>query len=96
MLRITVHTNQKSLTFQLEGTLAGAWVGTAEECRRSTLAGRRWPAIRFDLAGVTFIDAVGKAFLATVHRQGAELVGADCFTRAIVTEVANVPVPSSL
>src|SRR5947207_12589284 len=92
MLRITVHDN-KSLTFQLEGRLAGAWVREVEECRQCTLAGRRRLAVRFDLAGVTFIDAAGKAYLAAMHRQGAEFVAADCLTKAIVAEIAKAPIP---
>ena len=89
MLRITVHDNPEWLTFQLEGRLAGAWVKEVEECRQRTLAGRRRPAVRFDLAGVTFIDAAGKAYLADIHRQGAELVAADCLTRALVAEITK-------
>jgi ABC-type transporter Mla MlaB component len=92
MLRITVHDKPESLTFQLEGRLAGPWVLELEECWRRTLAGRR-PAVRFDLAGVTFIDAAGKAFLAAMHRQGAEFITADCLTRAVVAEITKAPIP---
>ena len=93
MLRITVHDNPKSLTFQLEGRLAGAWVREVEECRQRTLAGRPGIAVRFDLAGVTFIDAAGKAYLADMHRLGAEFVAADCLTKAIVAEITEAPLP---
>ena len=93
MLRITIQDNAESLTFQLEGRLAGAWVREVEECRQRTLAGCRRPAVRFDLAGVTFIDAAGKAYLAAMHRQGAEFVAADCLTKAIVAEIAKAPIP---
>jgi ABC-type transporter Mla MlaB component len=89
MLRITVHDNPESLRFQLEGRLAGAWVREVEECRQRMLAGRRWSAIHFDLAGVTFIDAAGKAYLAAMHRLGAEFVAADSLTKAIVAEIAR-------
>ena len=92
MLRITVHDNPESLRFQLEGRLAGVWVREVEECRQRMLAGRRWSAIRFDLAGVTFIDAAGKAYLAAMHRLGAEFVAADCLTKAIVAEIARPPI----
>jgi ABC-type transporter Mla MlaB component len=91
MLRITVHDNLDSLTFQIEGRLAGAWVREVEECRQRTLAGRRWPVVHFDLTGVTFIDAAGKAYLAAMHRQGAEFIAADCLTKAIVAEIAKAP-----
>ena len=93
MLRITVHDNPKSLTFQLEGRLAGAWVREVEECRQRTLAGRCRPAVRFDLGGVTFIDAAGKAYLAAMHRLGAEFVAADCLTKAVVAEITKAPIP---
>ena len=93
MLRITVHDNPESLTFQLEGRLADAWVREVEECRQRTGAGRRRPAVRFDLAGVTFIDAAGKAYLAAMHRQGAGFVAADCLTKAIVAEITKDPMP---
>ncbi len=93
MLRITIHDNLGPLTFQLEGRLAGAWVREVEECRQRTLAGRRGIAVRFDLTGVTLIDAAGKAFLMAMHRQGAEFVAADCLTKAVVAEIAQEPLP---
>src|SRR5260370_10579583 len=92
MLRITIHDNVESLTFQLEGRLAGAWVREVEECRQHRLAGGPRPAVRFDLAGVTFIDAAGKAYLAAMHRQGAEFVAADCLTKAVVAEITKAPI----
>ena len=94
MLRITVHDNPESVTFQLEGRLAGPWVREVEECRHRTLAGRRQPAVRFDLIGVTFIDAAGKAYLADMHCQGAQFVAADCLTKAIVAELSKTPMPN--
>src|ERR1700716_4099850 len=94
MLRITVHDNPESVTFQLEGRLAGPWVGEVEECRQRMLAGRR-PAVRFDLVGVTFIDDAGKAYLAAMHRLGAEFVAADCLTKAIVAEITKAPIPTA-
>ena len=44
---------------------------------------------RFDLAGVTFIDDAGKAYLAAMHRLGAEFVAADCLTKAVVAEITK-------
>jgi anti-anti-sigma regulatory factor len=93
MLRITVHDNPESVTFQPEGRLASAWVRLVEECRQRTLASQRKPVLCFDLVGVTFIDAAGKAYLAAMHRLGAEFVAADCLTKAIVAEIAKVPIP---
>jgi hypothetical protein len=93
MLRITVHDQPESLTFQLEGRLAGRLVRELEECWQSTLSSRRKSVLRVDLTGITFIDAAGKAYLAAIHRQGAEFVAADCLTKAVVAEIANTPIP---
>src|SRR5438552_3436255 len=93
MLRITVHDNPGALTFQLEGRLADPWVQEVEECRQRALAGQRKPVLRVDLTGVTFIDAAGKAYLADMHRLGAEFVAADCLTKAVVAEITRAPFP---
>ena len=92
MLRISVRDNPEWLTFQLEGRLAGFSVGEVEKCRQSALAGRHPLAVRFDLAGVTFIDDAGKAYLAAMHRLGADFVAPDCLTKAIVAEISKPPV----
>jgi hypothetical protein len=60
--------------------------------KQGTNASRR-PLIRFDLTGVTFIDAAGKAYLAAMHHLGVEFISADCLTKAIVAEITNgIPV----
>ena len=91
MLRLTIHDNLQSLTFQLEGRLAGPWVREVEECCQRTLAGQRGPVVSFDLTGVTYIDAAGRAYLAAMHRHGVKFVAADCQTKAIVAEITNAP-----
>ena len=94
MLRITVHDSPGSLTFRLEGRLAGPWVGELEKCWQSTLAGRRNPLLRVDLTEVTFIDSDGQTCLAAAYRQGAVLVAADCLTKAVVDEITNATLPA--
>ena len=95
MLRITIHDAPPTLTFRLEGRLAGPWVGELEECWRGALAGRREPILRVDLTEVTSIDAAGQACLAALHRQGAEFVAADCLMKAVVAEITPAPVPDA-
>lgn len=92
-MRITIHDLPESLTFQFEGRLAGPWVHEAEECWRRALAGPRKAIHRFDLTGVTVIDVAGKAFLATAHAKGVELVACGCLMRAIVADLTNTPLP---
>ncbi len=89
MLRITVHENPQAFTFKLEGRLSGPWLRELEECWKSTLNKQREPILRVDLTGVTYIDDAGKACLAAIHREGAELMAADCLTRDIVSEIAR-------
>jgi hypothetical protein len=91
MLRITVHDKPEALTFQLEGRLAGPWVGVVQECWQSALARQRPSILRVDLTEVTSIDGAGKACLAAMHREGAEFVAADCLTKAVVAEITCSP-----
>jgi anti-anti-sigma regulatory factor len=93
MFRITVHERPESLTFQLEGRLAGPRVQVLEESWQSVLARQAKLIVRVDLTGVTFIDAAGKSCLAALHRQGAEFIAADCLTKAVVAEITQRPVP---
>src|SRR5262245_32287256 len=95
MLRITVHEVPKSLTLQLEGSLAGPWVQEAEHCWQRTLIERPKLDLRLDVAGVTFIDSAGKAFLSAAHAQGARLIASGCMMRAVVAELSSIAHSSS-
>ena len=92
MLRITTNDQPRVLTFRLEGRLEGPLTAELEECWRGTVYGVVRPTIRVDLTGVTFVDAAGKAQLAAMHLQGAELVADDCLMRAIVSEITGEPI----
>ena len=94
MLRITVHDSPRTLTFQLEGRLAGPWVRELEACWQNALADPQQPVLRVDLTGVTFVDAAGKACLAAMHHRGAEFIAADCLTKSVVAEIALVRRPA--
>ena len=95
MFKITVHEDAHCLTFQLEGRLAGRWVQELEECWQRTPATQQKSIVRVDLTGVTFVDAEGQSCLVALHHQGAELVAADCLTKAIVDEITHGPPPNS-
>src|SRR5437764_13981764 len=94
MLRITVLDNSGTVTFRLEGRLAGPWVRELESCWQSTRVSRREYPLRLDLTGVTFVDAAGKAFLAARHAEGAELIASGCLMRAVVAEISAPQVMS--
>ena len=88
MLRITTQGSARTLVFRLEGRLESLWVAELESCWRGmeNHAGRL--IRRVDLNGVTFVDDAGKALLARMYDQGAELVAGDCLMKAIVEEIA--------
>jgi anti-anti-sigma factor len=86
MLMITVEADAPTVTFRLDGRLAGP--GIRELARSWSAAASQQPNRRvlLDLAGVTAVDASGKDFLAKAYRQGSRLI-AGAATRAIVEEV---------
>jgi ABC-type transporter Mla MlaB component len=90
MLKITEQRGSESdsLSLILEGRLFGPWVEELSACyqRQSVRPGR---CVMIDLTGVTFIDAQGKALLAHLWREGAELRASGCLTRCVVEEITG-------
>ena len=89
MLRITTAEGPSATTLRLEGKLAGLWVKELEECWRSGVDAEGQRGLRIDLREVTYIDAAGKDLLARLHLDGAELVAADCMTKAIIETITR-------
>jgi anti-anti-sigma regulatory factor len=87
MLRITIDENPQTLTLRLEGRLEGPWVSVLTECWKNALPNLQGRRLCVDLSGVTFVDAQGNARLAEMYAQGAELLGEDLETKAIVAEI---------
>ena len=91
MLKITEQRSPEasSVSLTLEGRLFGPWVEELNACcRRLPLSHGR--PVMIDLTGVTFIDAEGKALLARLWREGAELQASGCLTRCIVEEITGI------
>lgn len=88
MLKITGQKDaaQASMSITLEGKLAGPWVEELNSYWRQISGSLKSGAV-IDLTGVTFIDANGKALLAKLWQQGAELRAASCLTRCVVEEI---------
>ena len=84
MLKITTQTNDARAVLELEGKLAGAWVEELKNCWH-----RMDRPIRVQLKAVTFIDSAGRALLAEMYREGAELAAEGCMTKAIVEEITQ-------
>lgn len=91
MLKITEQRSSgaDSVSLILEGRLAGPWVMELQAYVGQTLVNRR-RCTKIDLGGVTFIDAEGKALLARLWREGAELQASGCLTRCVVEEITGV------
>ena len=89
MLRITTQDNPRVLTLRVEGGLIGPWAAELEKCWRSMLASASGAMLRVDLSGVTFVDAAGKAVIAAMHQQGAQLIASDCETCGLVEEITK-------
>ena len=87
MLRITTDNSPRAVTLLLEGRLEGPWVAVLAQCWSGSLRQADGRRLCVNLKGVTFVDADGKARLAEMYAQGAELLGADLETRAIVAEI---------
>jgi anti-anti-sigma factor len=86
MLRVTTTSQNQTITLKLEGKLAGPWVQEVTRVWVDTAQSPRSDYV-VDLRSVTFIDSPGQALLATMSRQGAQLIAADCLTRNIVDEI---------
>jgi hypothetical protein len=88
MLKITTDRTPDSARLTLEGSLSGPWVTELERVWRTIRqSGAFAPVV--DLTGITFIAADGKALLARMWREGAELVANGCCTRHIVEEITG-------
>lgn len=90
MLKITKQRDgaSGSVSFMLEGRLAGPWVEELEKCWRQIAAIPENRAV-IDMTGVTFVDAHGKALLTSMWQQGAELRASGCLTKCIVEEITK-------
>jgi len=84
MLRITTEKKRGRTVMSVEGRLAGAWVGTLEQCWRERVQEEKFSV---DLCGVSFIDAAGKVLLKEIHEQGGKLIAEGCLNQSIVEEI---------
>lgn len=85
MLKITTRTDELGTVFELEGKLAGPWVQELERCWQQVgTAGQR---VRVVIKAVSFIDRAGGALLAEMYRNGVELIGEGCMTKAIIEKI---------
>ena len=87
MLKISVKEDDRNISFDLEGRLAGAWVSELEQCwqRQQERAGSK--PLSVHLCAVSFIDDGGKELLSRMVASGANLEGNGCLVRAIIAKI---------
>lgn len=86
MLKITIHSDERRTSFELEGRLAGAWVEELRSCWETLVDDCQ---LGVNLKAVTFIDEAGRRLLTEMHRQGIAIEGSGCMTAAIIDEIIS-------
>ena len=89
MLRISTETKRAKTVITIEGRIAGASIGTVEQCWRELYAASPKQRFIVNLCGVSFIDSAGKVLLREMHNLGAELQAEGCLNQAIVNEIST-------
>ena len=89
MLRITIADTPTEQKWRVEGQLVHPWISELKSTWTRTRTARRNRKCIVDLTGVTFIDKSGEKALAKLHKDGAELVAAGCYTRHVVHDIES-------
>ena len=89
MLKITIHNSTNAATLNLEGRLAGPWVGELERSWGAVKDDSRDKPVLVDLCEVTFVDAEGRKLLSAIYEQGARLRTFGCMAKGIVEEIVQ-------
>lgn len=88
-MKITSERDEKSITIKLEGALTSDWVKELLLYWQETFANEKKRYRQVDLRSITFIDDAGKALLALLYKDGAQLVAEDLLIKAIVEEITK-------
>ena len=91
MLKVSVKNEgaEKELLLEVEGRLAGPWVGELERCWDVQQKGTPSNNTVLRLSNVTFIDEAGKDLLSKIFHAGAKLEGSGCMVRAIIARITG-------
>ena len=89
MLRITTQRKRGKTLLNVEGRLAGPWVGALEQCWRELRSAAPNEKFYVNLCAVSFIGSAGKVLLKEIHRQGGNLIAEGCLNQAIVKEIVR-------
>src|SRR2546423_7563233 len=89
MLKITIHEAADPLRIQLEGRLAGAWVGELEHGWHTAQARHPNRTLAVDLTGVTFIDQAGRYLLQWMHPDGVRFGGSGLLLQDLLGRISG-------
>ena len=89
MFRITIHNEDSTTCFVIEGKLVGPWVEELKQCWQAITSSEPGSALLLDLSAMTLIDPEGKALLAEMHHQGVRLSAIGLMTQAIIEEIVS-------
>ena len=92
MIRITIHHTDCDLMFELEGSLAGAWVAELEACWRDARLIRQGRRVRVDVRGLCRVDARGRELMSRLYDDGAEFLASGCVMPELLREIAAAAV----
>jgi len=87
VLRITAEERGAELSLKVEGRLRGRFVGELRLLWDSIRDEAKQSPLRVDLAGVDYIDPLGKALLVEMHSSGVEIIAHNFFTQALCDEI---------
>jgi len=93
MLKISVKNEEsgKRLLLEVEGRLAGTWVGELNRCWEGERARTAADAMVVRLANVSFVDETGTDLLRRMFQAGAKLEGSGCMVRALLAQITGAP-----
>ena len=91
MMKIQVNEEGEQVILQIEGRLAGPFVGALEDCWLSARAGSADRRICVDLKNVTCVDRAGRKLLQAMHGSGVQFLRAGLAIQDIVEEIREAP-----
>ncbi|MCZ2154404.1 MAG: hypothetical protein LC114_10985, partial [Bryobacterales bacterium] len=74
----------------LEGRLAGAWVGELEKCLRSCTARAPKKTLEVDLTNTESVDMAGKYLLALMYQSGVKITARNPYMNAVAEEILRI------
>ena len=96
MLKISVKNEEPGNRhlLEVEGRLAGPWVGELNRCWESERERTAAAAIVVRLSNVSFVDETGTDLLRKMFQAGAKLEGSGCMVRALIAQITGAAFPS--